>query len=69
MPHLTISVDRDRCLAAGQCTFLAPQTFDIDDEMKVVVLDGGDTDDAVRAAAEACPNHVITVSTTEDRPS
>jgi ferredoxin len=68
MTSLTITVERDRCLGAGQCAFLAPETFDIDDEMKVVVLDGGDTDDAVLAAADACPNRVITVTppTTED---
>jgi ferredoxin len=64
---LHVEVDRDRCLGAGQCSFLAPETFDIDDDMKVVVLEGGgDTADAIRAAAEACPNRVITVTETED---
>ena len=59
---LSISVDRDRCLGAGQCTFLAPEIFDIDDDMKVVVLDGDESDDVIRAAAEACPNRVITLT-------
>ena len=64
---LHVEVDRDRCLGAGQCSFLAPETFDIDDDMKVVVLEGGgDADDAIRAAAEACPNRVITLTETED---
>ncbi len=63
--RLTIAIDPDRCLASGSCTFHAPDTFDLDDDtMKVVLIDGGDgdSDDAVRAAAESCPNRVITLT-------
>jgi ferredoxin len=60
---LKISLERDKCLAAGMCAFHAPATFDISDEdMKVVLLDERDSDEALRAAADACPNRVITIT-------
>jgi ferredoxin len=55
-----ITTDRDRCIGSGNCAFFAPSTFDLDDELKVIVLDGGTTGELdrhedIRAAVEGCP--------------
>ena len=62
---IEITVDRTRCQGAGLCLFHAPLTFDQDDDCKVVLLDGRDDDEAVRAAAEACPQRAITLTERE----
>ena len=56
-----VTVDRERCQGSGSCLFHAPETFDQDETTKVVLLDGRDTDDAVRAAANSCPSGAITI--------
>jgi ferredoxin len=57
-----ILVDRERCTGSGSCTFHAPETFDIDDAMKVVLIDGGgDSDEAIRSAVESCPTRALTI--------
>lgn len=56
-----VTVDRVRCQGSGSCLFHAPATFDQDDETKVVLLDTRDGDDAIRAAANACPSGAITI--------
>jgi ferredoxin len=44
-----IVVDRERCIGSGNCCFYAPNTFDLDDELKSVVIDtGGDASADVR---------------------
>jgi ferredoxin len=62
--NLEIRIHRDLCMASGQCAFHAPNTFDIDDEMKVTVLapgdaDGIDDDHAIRAAIASCPTRAL----------
>jgi ferredoxin len=59
-----ITVDRERCIGSGNCAFYAPATFDLDDELKVMVLAGADdaSQDAlgdIRAAVEGCPVHAL----------
>jgi ferredoxin len=57
-----IVVDRDRCIGSGNCSFYAPNTFDLDDEMKSVVIDPtGDDAGDVRAAVEGCPVNAISI--------
>ncbi len=57
---MRITVDRDRCIGSGNCAFYAPATFDLDDELKVIILAGAedatqnDVGD-IRAAVEGCP--------------
>lgn len=61
---MKINVDRDACSGTGSCAFLAPNTFDVDDEeMKVVLLDGSDPEDTVRAAVDSCPQRALSIST------
>jgi ferredoxin len=57
-----IVVDRECCIGSGNCSFYAPNTFDLDDELKSVVIDpAGDTLADVRAAAEGCPVNAISI--------
>ena len=56
--HLTI--DRDRCMGSGQCTFYAPNTFDLDDlSIAIVTDDRGDADDKIQQAIDVCPTRSI----------
>lgn len=41
MPKLTIKVDPDLCIGAASCVTIAPETFQLNDENKAVVLDHG----------------------------
>jgi len=63
---LKICIDRDQCIGDGMCVNEAPETFELDDEMKAIVLDGpGDEVQYVIDAARACPLDIITVEDTE----
>ncbi|WP_280490015.1 ferredoxin [Nocardia carnea] len=56
-----LTIDRDRCMGSGQCTFYAPSTFDLDDMSIAVVTDQrGDTDDDIDMAISMCPTRSIT---------
>jgi ferredoxin len=62
---MKVTVDQDKCVAAGQCVAAAPDVFDQRDEDGVVVLvkatpDAAEKDD-VRRAAAACPALAIQV--------
>jgi ferredoxin len=67
---MKVTVDRDRCVASGQCVLAAAAVFDQDENDGVVILlnDNPSTDqyDAVRLAAQMCPASVIEV--TEEEP-
>jgi ferredoxin len=60
---MTVNVETDKCVAAGQCVLLAPEVFDQREEDGVVVLlddaPGPEYHDAVREAATACPASAI----------
>lgn len=59
---LRISIDPDRCMGSGSCTFHAPGTFDVGEDNVAVVLDpAADPPEAVRRAADGCPTQAITV--------
>jgi ferredoxin len=61
-PKLRICIDRDQCIGDGLCVNEAPETFNLDDEQKAVVLDGpGDNMEYILAAARSCPLDIITV--------
>ena len=62
MTDVTIRIDRERCMGSGSCAFHAPETFDVDEAGKAVLLDGDqDGPDAVRAAVEGCPTRALSV--------
>ena len=59
---LTIEIDRDACIGSGNCGYLAPGAFDLDDDSIAVVVDPTAAPlDKVLDAARQCPGHAITV--------
>jgi ferredoxin len=55
-----LTVNRDRCMGSGQCTFYAPNTFDLDEDSIAVVIDRrGDSDEKVQTAIDVCPTRSI----------
>lgn len=55
-----LSVDRDRCMGSGQCTFYAANTFDLDeDSIAMVINENGDPEDKIQLAIEVCPTRAI----------
>jgi ferredoxin len=60
---MRVSVEADKCVAAGQCVLLAQDVFDQREEDGVVVLldetPGPEHHDAVREAALVCPAAAI----------
>ncbi|WP_082488442.1 ferredoxin [Microbacterium sp. Leaf159] len=61
----SLSVDRDRCMGSGQCTFYAPATFDLDeDSIAVVISDDGDSAEKIQMAIDVCPTRAIAKAAT-----
>jgi ferredoxin len=55
-----LTIDRDRCMGSGQCTFYAPATFDLDDDgIAIVVAEHGDGDAQIQMAIDVCPTRAI----------
>ncbi|MFI8993160.1 ferredoxin [Streptomyces sp. NPDC053542] len=62
---MNITLDTDKCCAAGQCVLVAPEVFDQRDEDGIVVLldaqPPAEQHAAVREAAAICPAAAIQV--------
>ncbi|TJZ57026.1 ferredoxin [Streptomyces piniterrae] len=62
---MKITLDADKCCAAGQCVLIAPEVFDQRDEDGIVVLlddaPPAEQHEAVREAAAICPAAVIEI--------
>jgi ferredoxin len=56
------AVDEFACAAHGDCALAAPDVFTVED---IAVVTGNGTDDAILAAARACPAGAITVTDAE----
>ena len=56
---LTVQVDEFACAAHGDCALAAPGVFTIED---VAVVTGEGSDEAILAAARACPAGAITLT-------
>jgi ferredoxin len=55
-----VVVDRDACMGSGNCTYWAPNVFEMDDDgIALVVGDFGGNEEAVRAAMVNCPTSAI----------
>ncbi len=57
MSYLPV-IDAGACAAHGDCAAIAPGVFELED---VAVVVGPGSDDAILAAAQACPSLAITV--------
>ena len=65
---LRIEVDRESCMASGNCSMWAPGVFDHDDAGIAAVVDpAGEDDDTVLLAARNCPKAAIAVFRQEER--
>lgn len=64
MAAMHITLEKDRCIGAGQCVLSAPEVFDQTDDGLVVLLapevDEAD-EDAVEQAQRHCPSGTIFV--------
>ncbi len=63
MSHgIEVRIDRERCMGSGNCLFWAPETFDLDDEGRSVVLDPEATEEErLRMVTEGCPVGAISL--------
>ena len=63
---MKVSVEADKCVAAGHCVLAAPEVFDQNEDDGVVQLldeePGPEHQDAVRQAALLCPAAAIRLS-------
>jgi ferredoxin len=64
---LDVKIYRDRCVAAGQCTLVAPKVFDQGEEDGIVFLVAEDPlspelNDSAKEAAYLCPAQAIEVT-------
>lgn len=59
---MKIKIDRNLCIGAGSCTVIAPETFELDDELKATVKNPtGNDRDTIIDAAKSCPVLAITL--------
>ncbi|MFG2943536.1 ferredoxin [Streptomyces sp. NPDC048282] len=62
---MKITVDEEKCCAAGQCVLVAPEVFDQRDEDGIVVLlepkPAAEQHAAAREAAQVCPAAAILI--------
>ncbi|CAN5818818.1 hypothetical protein BH20CHL1_BH20CHL1_09630 [soil metagenome] len=63
---MRVSIDREKCVSAGNCVVTAPTVFMLDDEQKALLLDADSVDDDVLwVAAEMCPTEAIVLESDE----
>jgi ferredoxin len=61
-----IKIVRDSCIGAASCVAVSPAVFKLDDENKVVFLEGAtDEENNILAAAQSCPTKAIIITDTE----
>lgn len=62
---MTVVVNKDACVGAGQCALVAPDVFDQDDDGIVLLLEPdpeGALLDAATRAVRLCPARAISLS-------
>jgi ferredoxin len=62
---MRITVNRSRCIAAGQCVLKAPHVFDQDEKDGIVILlhenPAPELRNSARLAMRVCPSEAITI--------
>jgi ferredoxin len=62
MAKLKITVNKNRCIASGDCVETAPSVFRLDNEGKSEVAnENGGSEGTIIAAARSCPVKAITI--------
>lgn len=62
----SVEILRDVCIGAASCVAIAPETFGLDDENKVVLIESDwNEDEIILAAAQSCPVFAIIVKDAE----
>ncbi len=55
-----VCIDREECIGDGACVNEAPETFELDDENKAILLgDSTEDEEFVLDAARCCPLDII----------
>lgn len=58
----------DKCISAATCVAIAPETFELDDEGKVVLKDPkGNDEQTILDAAKSCPTQAIEIYDDDDK--
>ena len=61
-----VKVIRESCIGAASCVAVSPSVFELDQEKKAVVVDGGfDEAENILLAAQSCPTKAIIVTDIE----
>ncbi len=59
---LEIKINREICMGSGNCSFWAPETFDLDDDgVAIVTSIDGSPEEKVILAAQGCPTQAISI--------
>jgi ferredoxin len=57
-----VEIDRDVCIGAASCVAIAANSFKLDEQNKVLILEGNwDSDEILLAAAQSCPVFAIKI--------
>jgi ferredoxin len=60
---LKIEINRELCMGSGNCSFWAPEVFDLDDDGIAVVLDPtAAPEDKIILAGQGCPTQAISIT-------
>ncbi len=61
--EMQIEINRELCMGSGNCSFWAPDVFDLGDDGIAVVLDPtAAPEDKIILAGQGCPTQAISIS-------
>lgn len=52
-------IDRDRCIACGNCEEICPEVFQVENVSEIITDDFRDLEGCIEAAVENCPEDAI----------
>lgn len=66
--NLVIKIDRSKCISCGTCAALAPNTFEMGEDLIAKVKDSGPYDDeaTIKQAEGSCSGRAIMIETTQE---
>ncbi len=58
---MKINIDKEKCIGCGSCTAVCPDVFELDDNGKAYLKEGGEETDekCAQEAADICPVQAI----------